>query len=249
MNCKQAEELLPLYAGNDLDERHARSVTEHLQTCAACTRVAAEYREGFQLMQQIAAPVFSEDVYAGVRRDVLREIDAGTSAPAMLQPLANLFRPRLTWAVASALLIAVSLFAIYFIGKRSADPPPLADRQQPSVQPSTTDPGDRTSPGERKPRIASSANEDNHDAKGVRPGRRKSLRQIDVQPNVVASTSVNSQSTSNPGVAPSMDSKSSDAAPAEKPMRVEIQTSNPNIRIIWFTQQPANTIVPNSKGL
>ena len=39
MNCKQTEELLPLYTGRDLEEKHAILVTEHLKTCAGCARL------------------------------------------------------------------------------------------------------------------------------------------------------------------------------------------------------------------
>src|SRR5215510_4383095 len=115
MNCKQTEELLPLYAGRDLEEKRATLVIEHLQTCAACAHVANEYRESVQLTEQFAPPVFSEAVYAGIRQRVLREIDTEAMAPAWSQTIASLFRSRLTWAIASMLLIVVSMFAIYFI--------------------------------------------------------------------------------------------------------------------------------------
>jgi hypothetical protein len=38
---------------------------------------------------------------------------------------------------------------------------------------------------------------------------------------------------------------------SRKPMRVEMQTRDPNIRIIWFSQPPANEGSPNesSKGI
>src|SRR6185369_12786606 len=109
MNCKQTEELLPLYAGRDLEEERATLVTEHLQTCAACARVANEYRESVRLTEQFAPPVFSEAVYAGIRQRVQREIEREALAQGWSHTIASLFRSRLTWAMASMLLIVVSL--------------------------------------------------------------------------------------------------------------------------------------------
>ena len=37
-----------------------------------------------------------------------------------------------------------------------------------------------------------------------------------------------------------------DAAPGKSSLRVEMQTKDPNIRIIWFTQ--SNKPLPNAKG-
>ena len=76
MNCKQLDELLPLYAGRDLDEKRARLVSEHLHTCSGCARVAGEYREAVELTQHFAPPVFSDNVYASVRRQVMQQIEA-----------------------------------------------------------------------------------------------------------------------------------------------------------------------------
>src|SRR5688500_5200992 len=109
MNCKQAEELLPLHAGRDLEEQRATLVTEHMQTCAACARVADEYRESVQLTEQFGPPVFSEAVYAGIRQRVLREIETEAMAPAWSQTIASMFQSKLTWAIASVLLIVVSM--------------------------------------------------------------------------------------------------------------------------------------------
>ena len=40
-----------------------------------------------------------------------------------------------------------------------------------------------------------------------------------------------------------------DAAASAKPMRVEIQTKDPKIRIIWFVQPETKPVIPSSKGI
>src|SRR5207245_812435 len=121
MNCKHVQELLPLYVGRDLEERRAQLIAAHVQSCAECDGSAEEYRESRQLLQQFAPPKFNEAVYDGIRRRVLHEIrrespeSIGLTLPSFV---ASLFRPRLRWAFATALVLAVSVFAFYFIAKQ-----------------------------------------------------------------------------------------------------------------------------------
>jgi hypothetical protein len=230
MNCKQAEELLPLYAGRELHENYATRVTEHLQTCAACAQVAGEYRESIQLTEQFAPPVFSDAVYAGIRQRVLREIEAEATPPAWLQTIANLFRPRLTWAIASVLLIAISLFAVYFIVNKQSIGPQLADIPPRKIEPVTKE----ESPDISAP--SSKAGEKKESLAGVsRPPRKRSVNTLVAAKTPDTSTipnNVSAQTSSLPG----------------KTMRLEIQTNDPNIRIIWFVQQEPKPTIQNSKG-
>src|SRR5688572_19327466 len=115
MNCNHVLELLPLYVGGDLEEKRAKLITAHVQACAVCAGSADEYRETRQLVQQFAPPQFSEAVYTVIRQSVLREVGRESISPTLPQLVASWFRMRLTWAVAPALLIAVSVLAFYFI--------------------------------------------------------------------------------------------------------------------------------------
>src|SRR5437773_3700532 len=131
MNCKHVQELLPLYVGRDLEENYARLVTAHMQSCAKCSGLADAYRETRQLVQQFAPPQFGEAVYDGIRQQVLREIGREATAPGLSRMLESLLRPRLRWAVATALVLAVSVLAFYSIANRRANlisnPQQLAD--------------------------------------------------------------------------------------------------------------------------
>ena len=243
MNCKQAEELLPLYAGRDLEEKHATLVTEHLQTCVACAHVADEYRESVQLSEQFAAPVFSEAVYAGIRQSVLREIEMEAVIPPWSQSITSLFRPRLTWAIASVLLIVVSMFVLYFIVNRGSNERQLADERPVKVEPGTKERNERVDlpppekRDEKKQRLA-----------GVPQTHRKRFRDARTERmNSVDAKSPDAMSTANlpePTLFPPRDSTA-----LGKTMRVEIQTKDPKIRIIWFVQQEDKPIIPSSKGI
>ena len=232
MNCKHAEELLPLYAGRDLEEKHATLVTEHVQTCAACARVADEYRESVQLTEQFAPPVFSETVYAGIRQRVLREIETEAMAPAWPQAVASLLRPRLTWAIASVLLIVISMFAIYFIVNRRSVEQQMANQLPATVPPETKERANSGPQNKQRsglPALVKAGGKKQQWA-GVPEPRRKRSPQLGSLPE--------------PVMFPQRDS-----AALVKTLRVEIQTKDPKIRIIWFVQPENKPVIPGSKGI
>lgn len=239
MNCKQLDELLPLYAGRDLDEKRARLVSDHVQICEACARVAGEYRDAVELAQHFAPPVFSDSVYASVRRQVMQQIEDEPTAPRLPQMFVNWFRPRLAWAAASALIIAFGFFALYLVVNRTADVQPVVNIH-PAVNPEQT-PESMTIPRTTEP----AAVEKRKPAEDKRKG-------FVNRPPLVAAKAPDSSSRT--GISPKLRDPEAtnslpavDAAPGESPLRVEIQTKDPNIRIIWFSQlKPA---LPNSKGI
>ena len=258
MNCKQIQELLPLYVGRDLEEKRAQLVTAHVQSCAECARAAGEYRETRQLLQQFTPPPFSEEVYAGIRQRVLREIERESPrsiAPTLTQFVSSLFQPRIRWAVATALLVIVSVFAFYSAANRMKGREQVAD-------------GHRTINGLTSPSIKEVAGlppvsivENVGGTKRLAGGSHLSLR----RKNPAAATdrtrpaTVNNADTRSIAVEASRKvndldepnaASTRDSATSEKPLRVEMQTKDPNIRIIWFAPQPTKQDSPSkfSKG-
>jgi hypothetical protein len=244
MNCKQLDELLPLYAGRDLDEKRTRFVGEHIQICSACARSADEYRETVELAQHFAPPDFTENVYASVRRLVMQQIEDEPRALLLPQMFGSWFRPRIVWAAASALIIAFGFFALYLVVNRTYDVQPVANihpavnPEQPPELMATPRTTERVSPpspvqpaDEKRRRIHGFVNRSPHVAAKApnpsRAGNSAKLRDPEATNNVPAA----------------------DAAPGKSPLRVEMQTKDPNIRIIWFSQSNSKPALPNSKGI
>lgn len=284
MNCKHVQELLPLYVGRDLEEKRAQLVTAHVQSCAECAAAADEYRQTRQLLQQFAPPPFSEGVYTGIRQRVLREI--GQESPESIvatlpQLIASLFRPPVRWAVATALLLAVSVFAFYFIANRR---PTLRDARQvadsrPTVDGTTRDEhASAPSQGSESAASSSPSSKENNGPRSVNTGastgpktgpdttiagpadhpypsqRRKS-------PGAAAdrttSVAVNTPDTRSMTAAASRENNNlaepdafptRDPATSEKTLRMEMQTKNPNIRIIWFSHQRTKQNFPGKSS-
>lgn len=257
MNCKQVQELLPLYVSRDLEEKVARLVMAHLQSCAECAGVIGEYDETRRLLENFTPPFFSEAVYAGIRQRVLAEIGTETparTAPSLSQSVASLFRPRLTWAVVTVLLLAVSLFTFFLIANRGnnrrqvAVRPPQTPDTTASSSPAVPAPRENNGPQFKnkglEPPIAGTGDHTHQ------PQRRKSLRVAAEQTAVVLNTLNQRSITAETSPGPSKLAESN-AGPvrqpvaAEKTLRLEMQTKDPNIRIIWFSHQPTKTELPN----
>ena len=222
MNCKQVEDLLPLYVSHDLADKQARSVTDHLQNCAACAVVLNEHREAQQLLQDFAPAAFDAGAYDAIRQNVWRRIETESAKPAVTELIAGWFAPRLAWAAAAMILMAVAIGGIYLFTSRNTDRrETVVNTPSPKVNPPVKQEG---SDGAR---VAVSGKEKRSQPSQARPTAHKRGRETvpDSRETLVATAPDASRSTG----------ATVDAGQG-KTVRMEIQTSDPNIRIIWFAQ-------------
>jgi hypothetical protein len=242
MNCKSVQELLPLYVSRDLDEDRVQLISAHVHSCTACANSAQEYNRTRTLLQEFAPPAFCDVVYSRIRENVWREIDReAKSRPALLTRLvAGVFRPRVSWAMVSALILAVALVAFYFIANRESGNRRMAGSQLP-VSPRKADVVDADSPknvatfrrvhrSQTRKRTVPTA-----DRAPVMAENRNQ------QPSGNTEAALTSNKVADPGAVQS----------SEKVFRLEMQTKDPNIRIIWLTPPRTNHDSPGkiSKGV
>jgi len=237
MNCKNVEPLLSLYVGGDLDQEQWRLVAAHLQCCAECAGVVDEYAAAGQLLQRYEPPVFSDETYAGIRTQVLNDIERKSHVSEWPNIFSQLFsalaQPRLRW-ITAALLLATSVVALY--SYRNASRQARNDRQvavetaAPAPGRSEADVGSRNSneaAGE-----SSLSGKDHAILRGPRGPFKKKANGGVVATNLAGELAQTSRA----------------AAPA--PLRVEMQTSDRNIRIIWLSgPRPDAGGSDGSKGL
>ena len=224
MNCKNVEPLLPLHVGGDLEEEQSRLVAAHLQSCTECTLVADEYAGTNQLLRRYEPPLFSDEVYSGIRKQVLSEINRESHAPASRRIFSQLFlalvQPRMRW-VTAALLLAISATALYLNRKPARQ---LPNDRQVAVRSESSNAG------------ASSSFSNKGQARRItkrRPGtgRRKANAGV---------VTINRSRR--------LDKTQPSSIPA--PLRVEMQTSDRNIRIIWLSgPRPDSGGTDGSKGI
>lgn len=232
MKCKDVQKLLPLYVGGDLKENRARLVTAHVESCTDCAGSKNEYRESQQLLMEFAPPPFSEAVYTGIRQEVLREIARESTAPTLPQLVASWFRPRIGWAVATALLLVVSVLALYYIADRKNARQELADSlgtvdgtgkaEQPDVK-------------HQNAYLGTPLKQDRKDALRTPPtlARTRGKSRLSLITQRVRHSGKSDASLRDSSAEPTL----STTTTSEKTLRVDLRTKDPNIRIIWFTTE------------
>jgi len=250
MNCKSVEPLLSLYVGRDLGEEHSRLVAAHLQTCTQCTLAADEYAGARELLKVYAPPFFSDQIYAGIREQVLNEIGRESHArvwPGIFsQSFLALVQPRMRW-ITAALLLAISVAALYLSRNRSHQ---LRNDHQVAVP--TRQPGAevRSENSARSSSFSNTRQDRMVTARGPITVRRKASagvlaanrsRELNKTTKIAASTNDRVVQRAVGVTQPS---------PASAPLRVELQTSDRNIRIIWLSgQRPPAGGSDGSKGI
>lgn len=242
--------------------REASEVAAHLADCAACRLKAEEFEASGRLLALHAPPVFDENFYASVRRNVMREIEAEQTRPAPFAAFRQLFAPR-TLAVAASLALLVACALVAFQLYRRVAPTPQTARETARQTNTHADeaPPEKTN---NAPAPVVRQHEQVEDAPVVAQHdepRRRSLGAIErasSRTRHVASQHAQSMAHAS---APTVESSASNqtgqptqletvavnqAAPlteiAERKLtRIELQTADPNVRIIWLSPRADDT--------
>ena len=239
MNCQQVEKMLPLYAGHDLGRRDEQLVAVHLQSCTNCSRTAADYGEAQKLLHEFTTPLFSEDVYAGIRQNVWRQIETQSRRESTFPSLFAWLPPGFAWGAVAILLIVFSVAGLYLIRKE------FNGRHYVVIDAPGPLPQNQKSPD------ASNEHEDQQPQRQAfmpkRPRKVDRLRAPDRATTAVA-YSPDPQLGTIESRTPAMPPDDNIAGDTGKTLRLELQTKNPNIRIIWFTQRDRKPAAALSKG-
>jgi len=237
MNCKNVEPLLPLYVSGDLEAERSQLVAAHLQSCAQCSLVADEYAWASQLLQRYEPPRFSDDIYArlceGVLNEIERESHARVWSGVFSQFFLALVQPRMRW-ITAALLLAMSVTALYLSRKPSRQ---LLNEQQIVVRTG----GLKQAGSGADVRSGTSSFSKKGKDRIATTHRLVTRKREAIAGAVATNLSREFDKTLKVNAQPSR-------APA--PMRVEMQTSDRNIRIIWLSgPRPVAGGTDGSKGL
>jgi Putative zinc-finger len=238
------EELIPLYVEGDLGERGASGVRAHLQTCAACRALVAEYEASQAWLRAAAPPDFDDAFVDTMRAGLMRELAASETAPPFAERLRDWLLPR-RLALATAALLVIFITVTLFIyrsrsqvslqGEQAVEHPPAppvlnhVDKSEPaSVNARPVNQSKRRTPRRAALLIA-------------KHSRRDNKRAAPPQDHLIAKHPLDAL--------PAMPMDGSDAATASAEMlRIEIQTADPNIRIIWFAPKQTNNDMPKPLG-
>lgn len=245
--CAHIQEELPLYVGGDLQGRRARRIAKHVRDCANCLMSADELqamREDFRLYAAHPPPsVLDERVFAEIRSAVLGEIRK-PPRPHALFTLYSRVRPfRLALAASCTLLLLSATLLWMFLKKhqvaesaeKSAPSSPIATpvvpRRDGKSATSITATIKSTEKVKGKHRLAASAPRKIAQAPAVG------------QPPQTDSVSVGLTGTATPyqlfspnvSAAESENLYNPDRSAEPEQLRIELQTKDPDVRIIWIS--------------
>jgi len=210
--------MMPLYVGGDLPLDADRAIGKHLATCEGCCQFADEFRDSQNLLAgELATPAFERDFYEEIRHTVLAEIaqQDGRSK--------SFFGTRWIYAIAVAVLVVGFTFLVGLWHKPAQKPVLLSG----TVNSDLNDDGQRGrgSSITLPPKFPHS--------RAVKESTRhgKLAQALRKHLQIPGSTEV-----------PPAASFVADSPSRAELSRIEIQTGNPNIRIIWLAQEDSRPV-------
>ena len=231
LNCKHAARMISLYVAGDLVGAPEREVAAHLAACDGCRRLADEFSESRSLMTEACAPPeFGAEFYSGIRQAVLGEI---ASDQMLAKP--SIFRPRWLYATAFAAIVIVSgVMLQHFVSTRRETTPDVPPVTVQSMSQSSEGPlprkrhergGKQSASPNKVLALASPQGSSRHFAELKKPDA------LATQAALVSGAQIEPAMQSSTRVAPVALETSSRVS------RIEIQTADPNIRIIWLSSR------------
>jgi hypothetical protein len=243
MRCTQAEKLIPLYAGDDLPDEQTVELFKHLESCAPCRQLVAEFEESRNWLSSFATPEFDEALLSGVRDVVMEEIGQNEKRPGLFVWVSPGWNPRFTLAASMATLLLIVAFAFYAF--RSSQPPSSPRQDMTSGKSGAKDPAVVN-------RWENNTSAENNKRLSPTPLRRirhndssgSAQRQDRINDDVIAQLPASVE----PAIEPpgNSDTTLHSLALNREMMRIEFQTADPNIRIIWLTPKDSISNKPNT---
>jgi hypothetical protein len=214
-----------------------------------------EFEESRNWLINFSAPEFDEATLDGMRDAVLEEIGQVEKRLGLAEWILPSWNPRFVFAASMATLLliaAVGAFVFWRQQSRPANPDQtMADKNKDGNKVESPQSGspDNDQPS-RDDKIAGEApRQRKHERKPIKrdlslPPR---VKIQPVEPDLIAQSPTAPEPASDQSI--SAGSTQTDLAVNRNMLRIEIQTADPNIRIIWFAPKPdtSPTNIPNTK--
>ena len=235
MNCKKAAQLIPLFVEADLDAAEMQQVTKHLDACNSCRSLAVEFQASQSWLHTAALPAFEEAVFATVRSAVQNEI----ARPTIADWLTPIWHWKLAFAVSAVLLLWASSF-VFWARFRAV---PVMSKSQGQITAAAT----CCSTGSVSDLNLNNSKHVSAPGSGRlrSPCRNRvpAKRVADRHEMPLAMPPASSLEPATPPPVMAFAEPQPETATSESEMlRMEFQTADPNIRIIWLTpKEPTRT--------
>ena len=243
MNCRRIEELLPLFVEEDLGEAAMSAVERHVQGCATCSSRLEEYGASQDWLRSGPMPEFDEAFYLDLQRSVLREMKGGRPRPSFFHKLKEGWSLNPQWAMAVLALLLVGALA-FFLSARRQRGIGAPDERARELLPAP--PQNRPEQKEKIPEPKERRRGHRNDLQVVKHTQKKApvrdlrltLPAVDPDGMKVAEAVAESRTENKVELDPFGTGEIQSAFHLDKTFeqmtRMEFQTNDPNIRIIWF---------------
>lgn len=241
MKCEHSEQLIPLFVGGDLEPPEAESLRQHLETCAACQQLHQEFETSQTWLSEFAAPDFDASIYADLSASVIRKIEQQEKRGSWFQWLLPKWNPRLMLVTSAATLaIVTALMAITYYHQQSQV---TTNNKNLATDGRQTSPEKSPSPTPEDSTVVRLQKVPASSAKSTRHPVKPSVTEVALPPEAIQNDPFAA-----PLEDPAPDTTNTEIAATIEPeqpkmMRIEFQTSDPNIRIIWFAPQSDTSTV------
>jgi hypothetical protein len=240
MNCRRIKDLIPLFVEGDLDAGIMNDVSLHLHDCAICSEMVQEYSASQAWLRTYEMPEFDNAFFMDLKQSVMQEIEQSQARPSWLQILTGRWNQNFAFAMAIALLILVSAFVIsLYSGKAKIDVPQpgISKDNQPQDEPQQKE----NSPQPKNPEHKQEKNYRYVTAYRPKRSHPESVKKLvmplppampqTIEPldNLAINIFDNTLETNPINMGDIVE-----APTLPTSTRIEFQTSDPNIRIIWF---------------
>jgi hypothetical protein len=270
MNCHKATQQIPLFIEADLETAEMQQVSLHLEACHACREIAAEFQSSQSSFRAVTAPVFDEAILVEMRAAVQYAIAQTTTRPPFVEWLPSVWTWKVAFAASIALLLLSGIVMYRREGEEQHQPHVTANRQVkavPSASPVLKEDLAKSFLGNRRvlqPRMGRNnpalgevrASEHNPGTNAIKYPSPERTTESDDQMIAasLAPAGVDTFPPTNSGgdgfilpLAPAAENAAEApnlklVSPEPEMLRMEFQTADPNIKIIWLTpKEPART--------
>jgi hypothetical protein len=238
MNCRRVQKLIPLHVEGDLSSGLANRVASHLEECGRCNWLADEYKESQGWLRSFAPPEFDEATLDDLRRGVMRRVADSNARPSLLASLARNWSRRPLLALSAGILIVLGIVVLYIYQARAKVNLSVIAREVPQTQ--NGDPEQSPAPGTT---VAPEA-----PLKGPAGGRThshnfKRRERTQGMPSQTFARTLPSRRITESATAPTEQKRafSENVNGSRDMLRIEFQTGDPNIRIIWFAPKETDS--------